>query len=422
MRCFNRLGVVITISVILSEIFFAANIYSADWPQFRGINRDGQSAEIGLLKQWPAEGPKLLWVVNDCGKGFASPAIVNDIVYVTGMDKDKHEFVSAYKTGGALLWRTTYGSAWEKSFPDVRTTPTIDGDRMYVISGHGEIACLNVKDGAIIWTVDGASKFDAKWGRWGCAESPLVVDNKVFFTPAGDKTTLVAFNKQNGEVIWQSPSLKDQCAYISPVHIIHNKKPFILSVTGTYIYAVNPVSGDIVWKYDYKQHFEGDGGDINTNSPLYHNGSVYVTSGYNHVGIKLNIAKDGNSVSVAWVDHTLDVHHGHVVLVDDNLYGSNWISNQRGNWCCVNWEIGKTSYETTWQNKGSIITAEGMLYCYDEKDGMIALVKANSQKFDIVSQFEVPIGDGPAWAHPAISNGKLYMRRGNGLMVYNIEK
>jgi outer membrane protein assembly factor BamB len=401
---------------------FGGHTYAADWPQFRGIHRDGHSPETGLLPQWLAKGPDVLWTATDCGKGFASPAVVSDIVYITGTKDDK-EFLSAYDAKSTLLWRTTYGSAWTHSFPDTRTTPTIDAERAYVISGTGEIVCLNIRDGDILWKVDGATHFKAKWGRWGCAESPLVFDNKVIFTPGGNQTTIVALNKLTGETVWQSRSLQDQCAYVSPVYVQHQGSPYILSVSASFIYAVHPADGDMTWIYDYKQHFQGEsGGDINTNSPIYHHGSVYTTSGYDHGGIKLNVSPDGNSVSLAWVDPTLDVHHGHVVLVDGYLYGANWLNNYEGNWVCVNWETGKPAYETPWQNKGSIIYADGMLYCYDEKKAMIGLVKATPQKFDLVSQFKAPIGNGQAWAHPAISNGKLYIRRGNGLMVFNIKK
>jgi hypothetical protein len=155
-------------------------------------------------------------------------------------------------------------------------------------------------------------------------------------------------------------------------------------------------------------------------TPVYHDGKIYVTGGYDYGSILLSLNEDGTNVSVVWTDSLLDVHHGGVVLVDGYIYGSNWLNNGDGNWCCLDWNTGKKMYEEHWKCKGSIISAEGMLYVYDEKSGFVGLVKATSEKFGLVSSFRVKEGSGPYWAHPVIHNANLYIRHGNALMVYNI--
>jgi len=134
------------------------------------------------------------------------------------------------------------------------------------------------------------------------------------------------------------------------------------------------------------------------------------------------LAEDASAVSLAWIDTVLDCHHGGVVLVDDYIYGSNWINNGTGNWCCIDWKTGKKMYEEFWNSKGSIVAADGMLYIYDEKKGNVGLVKANPQKFELASSFKVTQGKGPHWAHPVINKGVLYVRHGEFVMAYEIKK
>jgi len=147
---------------------------------------------------------------------------------------------------------------------------------------------------------------------------------------------------------------------------------------------------------------------------------LYITGGYNHVGIMFKLSEDASSVEKTWTDTTLDCHHGGVVLVDGNIYGSNWFDNSRGNWCSVDWKTGKMNYEKNWFTKGSIIYADGMLYCYEEKNGNFGLVKPDPQQFEVISSFKVPMGKGPHWAHPSIRDGMLYVRHGDVLMAFDI--
>jgi len=160
---------------------------------------------------------------------------------------------------------------------------------------------------------------------------------------------------------------------------------------------------------------------VNANTPIYHDGRLYTTSGYENGGALLQLSPDGTSVKRLWTDAVLDVHHGGVVLVDGYLYGANWTSNSRGNWVCLRWEDGQAMYDTRWNgNKGSVIYADGMLYCYDERTGDVGLVKATPEAFEVVSKFTIAKGKGPFWAHPSIAHGRLYLRHGAHLMVYDI--
>ncbi len=395
------------------------NVQAADYPQWRGFERNGISAETGLLKEWPEGGPELVRTMTGLGKGFSSPSIANGTIYVTGT-VDNIEFLSALDLEGNLKWKKEYGKPFTKSYSNARTTPTVDGGSVYVISGSGEVVCFDAASGDIKWSVAALEKFEGKFGSWGTAESALIVDNKVIYTPCGNKTTMVALDKNTGETVWASESVGGNSGYCSPKLIERGGKRLILSMTGKYLLGVNAEDGKIEWKIGYKKVAPG-GNEINIATPIYHDGRAFFTSGYDHAGVMLELSEDGSDASVVWVSRDLDVHHGGIVLVDGYIYSSNWINNSKGNWVCLDWNSGKTMYEKEWFNKGSIISADGMLYCYEEKGGNLGLVKASPEDFTVVSSFKITQGKGQHWAHPVISDGLLYIRHGDVLMVYNIE-
>jgi outer membrane protein assembly factor BamB len=405
----------------ISFLFFLLNLFSQEIVEFRGVGRTGHYSETGLLKQWPADGPEILLKIEDIGKGYSNPIVVDNIIFVTGIKEDTTDVISAFSNNGELLWETNYGRSWTKSYIDSRSTPTYEKGKLYVSSGTGQVNCIDAKTGKIIWQIDAIKKYNGEIYTHGDAENPLLVDDKVVFTTGGEENTMVAFNKTDGSLVWKTKSLGGAKSYATPVVINHNGMKLILTQTANNLIAINPDNGEIIWHYNLIQyHLHEQGVGANTNPPIYNNGAVFVTSGYNHPGIKLSLSADGKSVSEVWKNDTIDTHHGGVVLVDGNLYGSNWQNNSKGKWASVNWETGRTNWEEEWFNKGSTVYADGMLYIYEEKSGNVALVEPSAEKLKIKSTFKITEGEGPHWAHPAIYDGKLYIRHGNVLMVYNV--
>lgn len=408
-------------------LFFTTTLFALslqnvaqNFSQWRGIDRTGvYSEEKNLLKEWPEKGPDLLWFHDSIPNGYSSVSIANNTIYLTGL-VDTMDVVLALDMNGKELWQTAFGRAWDGSYQNSRGTPTIKKNKIYVSSGRGDIACLNAKNGKIIWSVRASEEYGGTFGRWGLAESLLIDENKVIFTPGGNQTTMIALDKKTGKLVWKSESLKDCPSYTSPLMVHKDGKKIIVNVTQKYIIGVQPKNGKILWKFDFGQYAERRNNQINT--PLYHDGGLYVTSGYNHASVKLNLADDLSSVTLGWVDSVLDIHHGGAVKVGDYIYGSNWEHNRMGKWVCLDWNTGKVIYETEWKNKGSIISADGMLYCSEEKTGYIALVKMNPNEFKVISSFKIPKGTGPYWAHPVINKGVLYVRHGTALMAYDIKK
>lgn len=396
---------------------------------WRGPEHSGYYPDKGLLKTWPAEGPALVFETEDAGKGYSSPLVVGDKVYITGMNEDgTQEVFQCYDLKGKKLYTVEYGSPWKQSYPETRTTPAIMDGKAYVISGMGEIVCIDTKDGKIVWKVDGGTKYERMTGMWGTSECPLVYDDKVIYTPCGNQTTMVALNRNTGEEIWKSRPLGEKSAYVSPILIEYKGKRQIIGSTSKNVIGVNPDNGEIMWTFDnWGPKYSGKESrwdNIAPNSALYKDGKIFFCHGYDINGFQLKLADDLKSVEVTWRTETLDTHHGGYVLVNGKIYGSNWINNNDGAWCCLDWETGKTDYEEKWTEgagKGSIIAADNKLFIYDERRGFVGLVNPTPEKFEVVSKFRVAKGSGPYWAHMHIDKGILYLRHGEYFAAYQIK-
>ena len=388
--------------------------------EWRPENRTGVSAETGLLKSWPANGPNLLWSNLELGKGYSSPSFGVSTIYITGLSGND-DILYALSMDGKIMWKTVMGRAWTGATPDSRATPTVEGSRVYTCSGLGDLACIDGTNGKVIWSYKASELNKGTYGTWGIAEALLIDGDKIYFSPGGPETMTIALNKANGNVLWKSASLGDKPGYVSPILISYAGRKMIINASLGHIFGVDTSNGEILWKVAHEAR-AGGRDLIKCTTPLYKDGMVYVTGGYDTGGMMVRIANDGKSANVVWTDKVLDDHHGGVVLINGYIYGSNWLNNNDGNWCCIEWNTGKKMWEEHWNCKGSIISAEGMLYIYEEKNGNVGLVRANPEKFDLVSSFKVTQGDaGPFWAHPVIHNGILYLRHTNALMAYNIK-
>jgi outer membrane protein assembly factor BamB len=409
-------------SILLSVFVFLLGYTSVSQNilEWRGVDRTGFFPTKNILESWSEEGPKLLLHVEDLPEAYSSVIYKSNMMYTTGIE-DTSEVLICIDMSGEILWKTIYGNSWGKSYPSARCTPTIEGHFAYVISGAGDMACIDINTGELQWTVDAFTKFEGVCGTWGTAESPLIVGDKMIYTPCGNLTTMVAVNKNTGETVWESESIQDQSAYCSPIVIPNNNEEMIVSITGNYVIGVNAESGSIVWKFHYTGVGDNKNGhDINPITPLYKENEIFITSGYNHAGVMLKLNDDMTSVQMKWKTDDLDSHHGGVVEHNGYIYGSNYTTIISGKWVCVDWNTGETKYEHDWFTKGQIINTEKFLICYDERKGNIALLEANPEEFKIISSFKVKGGNGPHWSHPTIYDDKLFLRHGKALLVYNI--
>ena len=414
----HRAVVASTLLGVLAAVASAATqpaFQEGDWPQFRGPKRDGISTETGLPKQWPEGGPKLLWCASGVGKGFSHVSVANGVIYVTGL-VGTEGMLSAYLPDGNLKWRASYGPEWHTSHPGARSIPTVCDGLVYVASGVGNVACFEAASGRPVWSVKLFEAYEAPQVQWGYAESLLVDGERIFCTPCGKKATMVALNRKTGHEVWASAPLGQGSSFCSPVLVEHRGKRMIVTMTEKSVVAFSAGQGDVLWQHPYENARQN-----HPITPIYHEGLLYVTSGYAKGAIGLAIADDGHSVTQRWEQPRQDPVHGQAVLVNGHVYAS---SHQRagGRWSCVELKTGRLVWEDAGVGKGgSVIVADGMLYCYAE-DGTVGLVRPSPDQCEVVSAFKVPLGDGPHWAHPVVAGGRLYLRHGDALMCYELKK
>ena len=391
--------------------------------QFRGPERDGKFPESGLLKVWPESGPGLLLEYEGIGDGWSSVISDGTYIYASGK-KDSMDYLTCLDFEGNLNWQVAYGKAWNGSFPNTRSTPTIEGDRIYIISGMGELVCLNTETGDINWKINVDKDYHTEWHVWGVAESPLIVEDKVICSPAGVLTTFVAFDKLTGKEIWKTPSTDGQRSYVSPVLRTFGGREYILGASASDFFIVDPVNGEIkssykyfdstLWKWQPK-------GIIWANSPVVKGNMIFLSIGYDYPAKMLKVSDDATKIEEVYTSNLMDNHHHGLIELNGYIYGSYWIHNNAGNWACIKWDTGETMYDEEWYSKGEMVYADGLIYVYNEKSGHVGLVQPDPSGFNVISEFKIENGKGPHWSHPYIFDGKLFLRHGDVLLVYNLK-
>ncbi len=399
----------------LAATLLAAPLYAADVTQFRGANRDGIYEETGLLKEWPEGGPEKLWVLNGIGAGYSSIALVGDTIYLPGMLADEEGFISLISLDGKLQKQVPYSKeTTNKQAPGSRATPTIDGDRLYMLSGLGVVTCFELPSMKQLWQLDAWAKFEGKKTAWRVSESVLIDGEKLICSPGGPDASVVALNKETGETIWTSKGLSDAASYCAADIIVHNGRRILVTETAKLVVGLEPETGKVLWTHPHETDY-----DIHGVTPLYADGMLYFTGGYKSGGGMLELSEDGTSVTEKWTDKTLDCQHHGVILLDGYLYGTG--HGAYNGLICLELATGKVMWKTKDVRQGQTIYAEGMLYVYgDAKRGIVNLVKAQPSGFESTGSFKVTDGDTQHWPHQVIANGHLYVRHGGALIAYDV--
>ena len=418
----NRLILFVSALLMAAPVSMNAQPNQQGW---RGANRDGVYPGDGMMQKWPEAGLTELWSADNAGKGYSSPVGANNHIYITGLNEagDKEVF-SAYTMDGKRVYQVEYGNNWKASFEFARTTPTIVGDKAYVITGMGEVACINTTDGKIVWFRDAGKEYEMVQGTWGTSESPIVADGKVIYTPTGKKAYMVALDAATGKTVWTTPPIEgEKGAFVNPLLINHNGRKQIVTCTAVHMVGVDLETGKLAWTFtDWLIDPASDRRNP-CNTPIYYDGKIFMSQGYDLGACLVELNNDASAVKLLWKNEDLDTHIGHVVLHKGTLYGASWIGNNNGNWVAVDWKTGKTLYNTQWPGhiKGNVILVGDKIIAYEERRGELALMNPTPEKFDLISSFRITKGDGPHWAHPTVHNGVLYLRHGATLMAFSLK-
>jgi outer membrane protein assembly factor BamB len=391
---------------------------AADWPQWRGKNRNDHSPDTATLVPWPENGPERLWLYKDAGIGYSGFSIVNGQLFTMCANDDGEHVLSLDAKTGEKRWLATLD---ERVYPNrwgdgPRSTPTIDGDRAYALSANGMLGCFSIKDGSVLWKVDVVKDFGGKLPGWGYTESVLVDGNRVICTPgSSSKGTMLALDKTTGKPIWQSKDLTDGAHYSSPILVEHNGQRQYVRLIEKKVFGANAETGDILWQAD----FPGQTAVIPT--AIYHDGHVYVTAGYG-AGCRL-LKLGGATPEVVYESKTMSNHHGGVVLVDGKLYGH----SENGGWTCQDFMTGKALWQDKSLGKGCCSYVAGHLVCVEESSGNVALVEGSPAGWKEKSRFKLDPQttrrkpQGRIWTHPVILDGRLYLRDQDLIYCYDVK-
>ncbi len=398
------------IPLVLLSLLICTQLFSQDFVQWRGLDRDGKYPDTELLKIWPTEGPELLWHFDELGDGHASAAVTKNKIFTAGTINDIG-YVFAFNMSGELQWKVEYGPEWTVSWPGVRSTPLIVDGKLYLLSGYGKLICMNTDDGSLIWEIDFMKEYGGLNIKWGYCENLLVDDNQLFVTVGGPDANIVSVNKNDGKLIWKSKAKGEKSAYGSPALITYNGRKLLITHTEFSVLGLDAISGEMLWSYEKKNRWA-----VHPNTPIYHEGQLYCVSGYGTGGIMLKLSEDGTEVTEVWKNISLDNQMGGVILLNGKLYGGGHASRK---WFCLDWNTGEELFVTKELRRGNTIYADGVLYFYDER-GFVNLIQPDGANTKVISKFKVPYGSAQHWAHLVINNKKLYVRHGNSLMVYSI--
>ena len=414
-------------AIVTCSLLITATMASAEvpyWPVFHGPNGDNISTETGLLKVWPQGGPPLIWTAEGIGAGYASVSLADGVIYTAG-NVDDNTMITAIDLDGKTKWQAECGKAWTKGPAGTRATPTIDGDRLYYENPYGDVVCMDVAGGKRIWEINILDEFDGANIIWALSESIVIDGDNAICCPFGKKASVVALDKNTGKVAWAAESTDakagekggEKAGYATVSIVEFAGRRMILAMSGKALVGVDADNGELLFHYKHETKY-----DVNATQPIFNDGMVFITSGYGAGSemVKLTASGDKITAQQEWESKDLDNHHGGVIFLDGYLYGA----DMKRSWRCLDWKTGRTMYTDAGVGKGAITCADGMLYtqCEDEKKRTVGLVKPTPDGHQLVSRFTFPEGGkGPVWAHPVVCGGRLYIRHGDKLYVYNVK-
>ena len=400
----------VTVICIFGLTTAVSNRALDDWPQWRGVNRDGKSAETGLLKSWPQGGPPRVWQASGAGEGYSSFSVAGGKVYTLGA-RGATEYVMAFdEATGKKLWEVAHGRRFSNDRGDgPRATPTVDGSQLYAYGASGDLSALDAATGKTLWKVNVLQQFGGGNIVWGLSESPLVLRDRVIVNAGGSGASIVALSKKDGSVLWRSQS--DQAGYSSAILHEVGGIPQAIFFTGQRALGIDTRDGRLLWSYDRVSNRTA-----NIATPIARGNRVFVSSDYGTGAALLELSGSGNTLNAkeVYVTREMRNHHASSVLIGDHLYGfSSAILT------AMRFDTGEVAWRDRSVGKGSVIFADDRLYLYSET-GVVGLAEANPAGYREHGRFQIRTGSLPTWSHPVVANGKLYLRDQDNIYAYDV--
>lgn len=386
--------------------------------EFRGVDRTGIFDEKNLLKEWPAEGPRELYTIDNLGNGYGSPVFTESEFFVTG-EIDSTGFVYCFDLKGNKKWETELGPEWMRSYPGGRDAPTVAGNRVYIGTGVGDLFCLDRASGKILWTRRLKDDFDGVLPLHGYSEAPLIDGDRIFWTPGGKVNNVVALNRFTGDLIWANKGFGEAMGYNQARLIRLPARNIVVTFSSYHLMGFDSATGEMIWSHEQDnlpvEKRKPGYGDTHCNTVIYENGYIWYVAGDGNSAVKLALSGDGKRITEVWRSKNLNGYMGGIVKIGDYIYGDVQLRPGLHSISAITGEKA----DSLLNGDGSVIAADGMIYYYNTR-GTVHLIKPTDGKMQIVSTFKVTKGTKEHFAHLTINKGILYVRRGNALIAYDI--
>ena len=395
-------------------VFLPTILVASDWPQWRGPDRTGVSRETGLAREWPEEGPPLVWEVTELGNGYGAVSIIGDRLYIQGTRGEDSVVFALDVESGRETWSRSLGPRLVQQQGDgPRSTPTFDNGVLYILNGVGELAALDADDGSVRWQKNIHDEFTSARNNYGVSESPLINGDHVIVMPGGSGTTVAALDKATGETVWTSAELSDAPGYGSLIVADIEGLRTIIGFTRAAGVGLRAHDGSLLWRYERPSNEVA-----NVATPIYHDGLAFYSSSYGVGGGAMRLHVDGDTVEAeeAYFSSRLQNHHGGVLLIDGHLY-----SFFGRTLTCANFETGEVVWKARSVGKGSLTSADGLLFLVGE-NYRVGLAEASPDGYKESGRFAIEDHGRPSWAHPVVNDGRLYIRNQHQLSVYDVSE
>jgi outer membrane protein assembly factor BamB len=397
--------------------------HEPEWGQLLGPQRNGISTETGLRLDWTKHGPKTVWKVP-LGSAFSSLAIAGDRLVTMAKRGDRDTIVCLRTDDGKELWAVDAAPTYldkQRQGAGPRSTPTIAGEFVYCLLPRGDLLCVALKDGKPKWKtnifeVSGAKERVGETFYWGVSLSPLVEGDLVITQPGGDKNnSVLALNKSDGKKAWSIGS--DPAGYGSPIVITVQKRRMIVCPTGKSLLGLDPVKGDLLWRYAFGNRF-----DATCATPVWANDLLFVSAAYNTGCAAVEIVAEGDKFTARekWKNKNLQTLMATSIFHDGYIYGCHGdlgVILMK----CVDLQTGDVKWEQRQKDgRFGLIAAEGQLLCLSEQ-GSVFVVEANPKSFVETGRLDKVLTY-KAWAMPALAKKRLYVRDESHLLCLDLSK
>ena len=375
--------------------------------QAESLSEDPKSE---LLAVWPSNGPELTWEYEGIGNGYSSPVSNSDLIFVNG-EIDSTGFLFTFNLKGELKWKKAYGKEWTNNYPGSRASPTIYKNLVFVCSSFGELTCFEAATGEKKWSLNIVKDLNGKMNNYGYSSKPVIYDDVLYCLPGGKDSNIAALNCFTGKTIWISKGKSETAGYGNPIIVELPLRKILICFSEFSLMGIEIKTGNLLWSKELDLS-----GELPCNTPVYENGFIYYVAGPGNGAAKLRLSEDGTAISQIWRNIDFDTFFGGFVKYGNFLYSS---INSKNGWAGIDAQTGQIGTLLK-MREGAITEAEGLLYCYNES-GDVFLIEPDSGNLIVRSSFKIGSGTNEHFAHPVIALGRLFIRHGNTLLVYDIK-